>query len=86
MTARLDMKVCPEGSLQVFFRNLCLEPPKVSVCSFRALTCFNCVPCFKVAVDVPSTLNAEMVRFKWKQENFENALEYWALDDVRVSG
>lgn len=40
---------------------------------------------YKVEVDVPSTLNAASVRFKWKQENFENALEYWALDDVRVS-
>lgn len=38
-----------------------------------------------MAVEVPSTLNAERVRFRWKQENFENALEYWALDDVRVS-
>lgn len=40
---------------------------------------------YKVEVDVPSTLNAASVRFRWKQENFENALEYWALDDVRVS-
>ncbi|CAN0429515.1 unnamed protein product, partial [Ectocarpus sp. 12 AP-2014] len=38
----------------------------------------------EVEVDVPSTLNAASVRFRWKQENFENALEYWALDDVRV--
>ncbi len=36
-------------------------------------------------VEVPATLNAEKVRFRWKQENFENAQEYWALDDVRVS-
>jgi len=41
--------------------------------------------CFKVEVEVPSALNANKVRFKWKQENFENAQEYWALDDVRVS-
>lgn len=33
---------------------------------------------------MPSTLSADSVRFKWKQENFENALEFWALDDVRV--
>ncbi|CAN0368754.1 unnamed protein product, partial [Hapterophycus canaliculatus] len=35
-----------------------------------------------VEVEVPSSLNADAVRFKWKQENFANALEFWALDDV----
>lgn len=38
----------------------------------------------QVEVDVPSSLNADGVRFLWRQENFENAFEYWALDDVRV--
>ncbi|CAM9143952.1 unnamed protein product [Pylaiella littoralis] len=38
----------------------------------------------EVEVEVSPTLNTYSVRFKWKQENFENALEYWALDDVRV--
>ncbi|CAM9373083.1 unnamed protein product, partial [Scytosiphon promiscuus] len=38
----------------------------------------------EVEVEVPSSLSADRVRFKWKQENFENALEFWALDDVRV--
>lgn len=40
---------------------------------------------YKVEIDVPSSLNAASVRFRWKQENFENAFEFWALDDVRVS-
>lgn len=39
----------------------------------------------QVEVEVPSSWGADNVRFKWKQENFENAFEYWALDDVRVS-
>lgn len=38
----------------------------------------------KVEVELDSSLSAEMVRFLWKQENFENAFEFWALDDVRV--
>lgn len=35
---------------------------------------------------MPSSLNATVVRFLWKQEDFENAFEFWALDDVRVRG
>eukprot|EP00904_Undaria_pinnatifida_P000099 jgi/Undpi1/1008/HiC_scaffold_10.g04472.m1 len=38
----------------------------------------------EVEIEVPSSLVSSAVRFKWKQENFENALEYWALDDVQV--
>ena len=38
----------------------------------------------KVEIEVPSSLVSSAVRFKWKQENFENALEFWALDNVQV--
>lgn len=38
----------------------------------------------KVEVEVPSSWNAGVIRFKWKQESFHNAFESWALDDVRV--
>ena len=38
----------------------------------------------KVEIEVPSSLVSSAVRFKWKQQNFENALEFWALDNVQV--
>ncbi|CAM9423235.1 unnamed protein product, partial [Choristocarpus tenellus] len=38
----------------------------------------------KVEVEVPSGQNSSSVRFKWKQEDFENAFEHWALDDVQI--
>lgn len=43
-----------------------------------------CTAGLKVEVEVPSSLVSSAVRFKWKQENFENALEFWALDNVQV--
>ena len=53
---------------------------RASVLSLLRVALFD----LKVDIEVPSSLVSSTVRFKWKQENFENALEFWALDNVQV--
>ncbi|CAM9487124.1 unnamed protein product, partial [Chrysoparadoxa australica] len=38
----------------------------------------------EVKIEVPVSGPTTKVRFRWQQENFQNALEHWALDDVRI--